>query len=427
MIPDKQPIRIFDSLKFDIPAGISVFLVAVPLCLGIAHASGAPLISGIISGIVGGTVVAAVSRSPLSVTGPAAGLTAIVLDGIMDLGSFEAFLLALTLAGVLQILFGVLKVGTVASLIPVSVINAMLSAIGVLLIMNQFPQMVGYQVAAKNTQDSFFSASFFTSIINPFVLLIGLLSLVLFIFWDRIMKQRNRLVPGALAVVLIGSGLAWLLQQLGVQFQPSSFVQLKGIGSIDEFLSVTSFPHWLAVIDYKVYVVAVSIAVIASVETLLSIEAIDKLDPHQRKSPPNTELMAQGIGNTVCGLIGGIPITAVIVRGTVNVNAGGKTRMSAIIHGLLLLLSIVFFADLLNLIPISALAAILVFTGYKLFMAEYMRKLWFQNKMEWLVFITTIVCVVLTDLLVGVLIGMALHWLLCGSAQQLAGRFTGKK
>jgi MFS superfamily sulfate permease-like transporter len=418
--------RLFDSLKDDIPAGISVFLVAVPLCLGIAHASGAPLISGIISGIVGGTVVAAISRSALSVTGPAAGLTAIVLDGILDLGSFEAFLLALTMAGVLQVLFGILKVGSVASLIPVCVINAMLSAIGVLLIMNQFPQMIGYQVAGKGGDTGYFSTSFFANIIHPFVLLIGLLSLLLFIFWDRIMKQRNRLVPGALAVVLIGSGLAWLFQQLGVQFQPSSFVQIKGVGSVDEFLAITSFPQWLAVIDYKVYVVAVSIAVIASVETLLSIEAIDKLDPLKRKSPPNTELMAQGIGNTICGLIGGIPLTAVIVRGTVNVNAGGKTRISAIIHGLLLLVSIMFFTKALNLIPIAALAAILVFTGYKLFMAVYMKRLWQENKMEWLVFVVTIVGVVLTDLLVGVLIGMSLHWLLCGSAQQLAGKIKGK-
>jgi MFS superfamily sulfate permease-like transporter len=409
----------FLTLRDDFPAGISVFLVAVPLCLGIAHASGAPILSGLVSGIIGGIVVGTFSKSQLSVTGPAAGLTAIVLNGITELGSFEAFLVALTLAGVFQFIFGVFKWGGVAAFIPTSVINGMLSAIGVLLIINQFPHMIGLQVLPKDSTKGIFDATFLYKVVNPFILSIGLSCMVLFIFWDRLVKQRNKLVPGALAAVLLGSGLAYVFRLFNQPLQSKSFVQLRGISSINEFLYATHFPDWQVLLNYNVFIIAFAVAIIASVETLLSVEAIDKLDPYKRKSPPNRELMAQGLGNTICGLLGGIPLTAVIVRGSVNVNAGGRTRLSSIVQGSLLLIALVFFSSVFNYIPIASLAAILVYTGYKLFMREYLLSLWATNKLEAFVFVITIAAVVLTDLLIGVLTGWILQLTFSGNGKLL--------
>ncbi|MFA6945730.1 MAG: SulP family inorganic anion transporter, partial [Pedobacter sp.] len=358
------------NLKRDLPSSIVVFLVALPLCLGIALASGAPLFAGILTGIIGGIVVSAISGSQLSVSGPAAGLTVIVFGAIASLGNYQTFLLAVVLAGMLQIILGVLKAGIIANYFPSSVIEGMLAAIGVILILKQLPHAVGFdsdfegdesffQADHENTFSAIASAS---NMISYGAVIISSLSLLIMIFWPRFKKMSA--IPAPVLVVVSGIILTILFQGTGIALSPEQLVTIPVVNSFNELISLFSFPDFSQIGNKDVWAVAFTIAIVASIETLLSIEAVDKIDPIKRTSPTNRELVAQGIGNMSSGLLGGLPMTSVIVRSSVNVNSGGRTKMSAIYHGSWLLLSLLFIPMLLNKIPLACLAAILLVTGY---------------------------------------------------------------
>lgn len=420
-----------ENLKYDLPAGLAVFFVAVPLCLGIAHASGAPLIAGLITGAIGGLITGLISNSQLSVSGPAAGLTAIALAGIANLGSFESFLLATLLAGLIQITLGILRAGAIANYIPSTVIKGMLSAIGLILIIKQFPHMIGYDIeemgveefalttqdineqyrdAKTNETNTFTILLHSLTNLNRGVLLIGLVSLLFLIIWDKVFQKRFKTIPGALLVVLLGVAVNYVLQQLYFSdaLTREHFVNIPAISNIAEFIRVSHFPDWSALGNYQLYLTAFTIAIVASIETLLSTEAIDKLDPFKRKTPANQELIAQGIGNTLSGLLGGLPMTAVIVRGSVNVSAGARSKQSTIIHGILIVLSVMMLSALLNLIPLASLAAVLIYTGYKLLQPSLFKEMYQKGLNQLVPFLITITAIVFTDLLVGVLIGIVI-------------------
>ena len=385
-------------LKDDLPAGLVVFLVALPLCLGIALASGAPLFAGIISGIVGGILVAFLSGSALSVSGPAAGLTVIVLNGITELGSYETFLFAVVLAGMIQVVLGYLKAGVIGYYFPSSVIKGMLAAIGIILILKQVPVAIGYM------KDSGVQYQFGA-------IIIAAISIAIILVWDLPVLKKFaffKFVPGALIAVIVGI----LLNNAFISFQPnwvlnaSQLVKLPKAASMNDFVNQFTLPDFTQFTNYKVYVLAVTIAIIASLESLLSTEAADKLDPFKRITPTNQELKAQGIGNIVSGLIGGLPMTAVIVRTSANVNAGGKTKLSAIFHGLLLLVSVAFFATFLNQIPLPCLAAVLLVVGYKLAKISLFKEMYKLGWDQFIPFIITVVAIQFSDLLKGISLGM---------------------
>ncbi|SDB98663.1 SulP family inorganic anion transporter [Niabella drilacis] len=411
--------NIFSNLAADIPSSVVVFLVALPLCLGVALASNAPLFSGIIAGVCGGIIVGIMSGSQLSVSGPAAGLTAIVASAIITLQSFEAFLVVVVLAGIMQVILGFVKAGVIGDYIPNSVIKGMLAAIGLILIINQVPQLLGDKSALPANDEESIAATgnifvnFFKAFghITPAALLIGILCLVIHFVWEKLVAGKKgfiKLIPAPLLIVFIGVGLNALFAGTGLMpaLTGSYLVSIPMAGSAGEFASFFTSPDWSAIGNSQVWVLALTIALVASLESLLSLEAIDDMDPYQRASPTNRELKAQGIGNIVSGLIGGIPVTSVIVRSSANVNAGAKTKMSAILHGLLLLGSVAFIPFLLNMIPKTALAAILIFTGYKLakpaLFKLYYRKGWDQ----FLPFVITIIAILATDLLKGVIVGI---------------------
>lgn len=425
-----QPISV-KHIKYDLPAGLAVFFVAVPLCLGIAHASGAPLISGLITGLLGGVITGLVSNSQLSVSGPAAGLTAIAIAGIAKLGTFEAFLLATVIAGVIQIILGSVRAGIIANYIPGTVIKGMLSAIGLILIIKQFPHMIGYDIEemgveefAVTTQDinelykegKAAEVNTFTILLNSLtnlnrgVLLIGMVSLVFLILWDKFFQKRFKSIPGSLLVVLIGISINYIFEHMLFTYPLAQdhFVNIPKLDSITAFIRVSHFPDWSALSNYAVYSTAFTIAIVASIETLLSTEAVDKLDPQKRKTPANRELVAQGIGNTLAGLLGGLPMTAVIVRGSVNVSAGAHTKLSTIFHGLLILVAVVFFASLMNLIPLASLAAVLIYTGYKLLAPQQLIEQYKKGWGQLIPFVITVLAIVLSDLLIGVSIGIVI-------------------
>ncbi|MES2062778.1 MAG: SulP family inorganic anion transporter [Bacteroidota bacterium] len=400
------------NLKKDLPAGLVVFLVALPLCLGIALASGAPLFSGILSGIIGGIVIGALSGSQLSVAGPAAGLTVIVLNSITSLGSFDAFLLALVLAGALQIVFGLVKAGTIANYFPSSVIEGMLAAIGIILIMKQFPHAVGYDkdyegdegfshLGAENTFSGILSAF---AKVNYGAVIIAAVSLLLMIYWPKFKKLA--VVPAPLMVVVAGVVLATVFSGTGLALLDKQYVQIPLVNSTGEFFGLFKSPDFSGIGNKQVWITAATIAIVASLETLLSLEAVDKIDPIKRISPTNRELVAQGAGNLVSGMLGGLPMTAVIVRSSANVNAGARTKMSAIFHGILLLGCLLAIPSLLNKIPLSCLAAILLTVGYKLARIGLFKHMWHKGLDQFVPFVITIVAVVFTDLLIGVGIGM---------------------
>jgi MFS superfamily sulfate permease-like transporter len=412
--------KLFKHSNKDIPASIVVFLVALPLCLGIALASGAPLISGMIAGIIGGIVVGALSGSHLSVSGPAAGLTVIVLGAIADLGGFQFFLVAVVLAGIIQIIMGVLNAGIVGLYFPSSVIKGMLAAIGLILIMKQIPHFLGFDEDAfgemsflgtdgRNTfEEIFYSFEH----INPGALIVGVLSLMALILWEQSFIKGNKvlkMIPGGLIAVTIGLIANVLFAQFAPQYYISAghLVSLPAVNNLDSLTSLVVFPDFSALLNPKVYVVAGTLAIIASLETLLSIEAVDKLDPEKRRTPQNKELFAQGIGNTISGLIGGLPMTAVIVRSSANLDAGAKTKMSAIYHAILLLLAVLVFAPFLNQIPLAALASILLLVGYKLSKPGLYASQFNLGREQFIPFIVTVVAILFTDLLVGILIGMS--------------------
>lgn len=408
-----------DNLKRDFPASIVVFFVALPLCLGIALASGAPLFSGLIAGVVGGAVVGAISRSPLGVSGPAAGLAVIVLGAIDALGSFQIFLLAVFLAGLMQVGFGILRAGVLGYFFPSAVINGMLSGIGIIIILKQIPHALGYDTnpegdLAFNEADGGTTLSALVemlSAIHPGAVLVTLVAMAIMILWERPAVARHRvlgLLPGAVVAVFVAVGLQLLFSGMsGLALGNDHLVNVPVAGSAAEFLGLFTLPDFSALSNPMVWTVAMTIAVVASVETLLSVEATDKMDPLKRVTPTNRELLAQGVGNSLSGLIGGLPITQVIVRSTVNVQAGARTRGSAILHGLLLLVCIASMPNLLNLIPLSVLAAVLLLTGYKLAKPALFRAMWRYGPHQFLPFVVTVGGVVFTDLLMGVGMGLA--------------------
>lgn len=404
------------KLKFDLPAGVVVFLVALPLCLGVALASGAPLLSGIISGIIGGIVVGLLSRSQTSVSGPAAGLAAVVLAAITDLGSFEIFSAALFIAGILQLASGLAKAGFIANYIPSNVIKGLLAAIGILLILKQIPQAFGYdnthqddfsftQTNGENTFSHLFNTFFH---ITPGAVVISLLSILVLVFWDKTPLKKISFFPASLFVVAMGIGLNSLFQS----FIPALFLQPQHLVNIppttfSDLSSFFKFPSVDAFASLNVWLTGLVIAIVASLETLLNLEAVDNIDPHKRQSPPNRELVAQGVANTIAGLVGGLPVTSVIVRSSVNINAGAQSKVSTILHGILLLAALLFLSPLINLIPFASLAAILIFTGYKLAKISIFKEMYAKGWNQLIPFVVTIVAIILSDLLIGILIGLA--------------------
>jgi len=405
------------TLFADLKAGLVVFLVALPLCLGIALASGAPILSGLLAGIVGGILVGLFSGSQTSVSGPAAGLTSVVAAQILSLGSFPAFLLAVTLAGFIQIGLGVAQAGFLAAFFPSSVIKGLLAAIGVILILKQIPHVLGHdldpegemtfqQLDRENTFSELFGLF---GDIQPGASVIGLVSIAVMVVWGKWKPLKESFIPAPLAVVVFGVGTSLWFEQLGAPWliKPSHLVQVPVADSMMEFFSFLQLPDFSQWANPAVYVAAVTIAVVASLETLLNLQAVDKLDTQQRTSPPSRELLAQGIGNVAAGLIGGLPITSVIVRSSVNINAGGKTKLAAIVHGILLLVSVPLIPMWLNTIPLSCLAAILLVTGVKLASPALVKQMWNEGRYQFVPFAATVVAIVFTDLLIGILIGLA--------------------
>jgi carbonic anhydrase/SulP family sulfate permease len=400
----------------DLVAGLIVFLVALPLCLGVALASGAPLLAGIISGVVGGILVGFLSGSHTSVSGPATGLATVVAAQIVSLGSFETFLLAVVVAGLFQIVLGVARAGFIAAFVPSSVIKGLLAAIGVLLILKQVPHVVGHDpdpegdmAFVQPDQENTFSELIRTvGDLHVGAAVIGLLSVALLVAWDRIKLLKKSPIPAPLVVVLIDVGLSWLFKSFGPSWtiEASHCVQVPVADSFTGFVRFLDSPNFGQWLNPGVYVAAITLAAVASLETLLNLEAVDKIDPRQRTSPPNRELIAQGAGNIVSGLVGGLPITSVIVRSSVNINAGGRTKRSAVFHGVLLLISVTLLPTWLNLVPLSSLAAILLVTGVKLASPALFRRMWGEGRYQFIPFIVTVAAIVLTDLLVGVLIGL---------------------
>ncbi len=411
---------IWSNLQYDLPASVVVFLVALPLCLGIALASGVPLFSGLIAGIVGGIVIGALSKSPLSVSGPAAGLAVIVLNAVQSLPSFEAFLLAVCLAGVIQVGLGFARAGVIGDFIPSAVIKGMLAAIGLILILKQIPHAVGYDGDFEG-DESFFQTdgrNTFSELwlmmqeqLSMGALIISSISLIFLFWWDkRQSKFKNflRLLPGPLVVVFFSvfANLLFKAYFPSLAISDEHLVAVPVADTISEFFGQFRFPDFSQIANGEIWVTAITLAAVASIETLLSIEAVDKLDPFKRITPTNRELMAQGTGNFISGLIGGMPITSVIVRSSANVSSGARTQGSAIAHGILLLLCVIAIPRLLNLIPLSALAAVLISVGYKLTKPEIFIRKYEKGWAHLIPFVVTIVAILFTDLLVGIGIGL---------------------
>ncbi len=410
--------KLFKNAAADIPASVVVFLVALPLCLGIALGSGAPLFSGIIAGMVGGIVIGLLSGSSLSISGPAAGLTAIVAIAIGKMPAYEAFLISVVIAGVLQLILGFLRAGIIGDYIPNSVIRGMLASIGLVLILKQFPHLIGYdkdysgdetfiQIDGNNTFSELINS---VNNITPFALVIGVVSILILLIWERPALKKKKFfknLPGPLVVVVVGILINVFFSVPGTHtsLNTSQLVNLPIATDFASFRSFFMFPKWEYLNNIDVWTVGLTIALVASIETLLGIEAVDKLDPLKRRTPANQELKAQGIGNIVSGLLGGLPLTSVIVRGSANVEAGAKSKFSAIMHGLLILLSVLFIPGLLNKIPLSALAAILIMTGYKLVKPSIFKEIYRKGWDQFVPFTITLLAILLTDLLVGIIIG----------------------
>ncbi|MFZ1529388.1 MAG: SulP family inorganic anion transporter [Ferruginibacter sp.] len=411
--------NMFKELKSDLPASIVVFFVAVPLCLGIALASGAPLFAGIIAGIVGGIVVGIASGSPLGVSGPAAGLAVIVLTSIAAIGSWPSFLLAVVLAGILQLIMGFAKAGFIAYFFPNSVIKGMLTGIGLLIILKQIPHALGYDKDAEGDLSYFQNdgGTTFASITNalnaitPGAVLISAIAIAILIFWDKVLMKKHKVfqvIQGPIVVVVIGIAMNYMYQTGALNFSLAAdqVVRLPVANSLTEFFSFFTFPDFSAISNFKVWEVAFVLAIVASLETLLCVEATDKLDPYKRVTPTNRELKAQGLGNVLSGLIGGLPITQVIVRSSANIAFGGKTKMSAILHGVFLLISAITIAGLLNMIPLASLAAILIIVGYKLAKPALFKEMYKLGWEQFIPFVATVAGILATDLLKGITIGI---------------------
>ncbi|MGO4816928.1 SulP family inorganic anion transporter [Flavobacterium sp. W22_SRS_FP1] len=412
-----KKINLFANLKSDFASGLVVFLVALPLCLGIAMASGAPLFSGIISGVVGGIVVGYLSTSHISVAGPAAGLTAIVLTAISDLGAFDIFLTAVFIAGLLQVILGFVKAGSISNFFPTNVIEGMLAGIGIIIVMKQLPHAFGYDNDFEGDL-SFLQAdgtNTFSSLLGIFdhiqlgSILVTTISLVILISWDKFpFLKKLKLVPGALVAVVLGLVLneVFIASGSSLAIAEEHLVSLPVPTSLEEFKSIIVTPNFAGILNPQVWVVGMTIAIVASIETLLSIEAADRMDVQRRYTNTNIELKAQGVGNVISSLLGGLPLTSVIVRSSANASAGAKSKMSAIIHGVLLLISVLAIPFILNKIPLATLAAILLVVGYKLAKPATFKHFWKKGKYQFVPFIATLLAVVFMDLLKGVALGI---------------------
>ncbi|MBU3022240.1 SulP family inorganic anion transporter [Aestuariibacter sp. A3R04] len=409
----------FKEIKNDLPASIVVFFVALPLCLGIALASGAPLFSGVIAGIIGGVVVGLASGSKLGVSGPAAGLAVIVFDAIGTLGSWEIFLCAVVLAGVFQLILGFARAGFIAYFFPTSVITGMLAGIGLLIILKQMPYLFGWHsdffgeeaFSQVNGENTFSAIQHAVSLMSPTAVTISVVSLVLLVVWDKYLTKAHKvfqLIQGPIVVVLLGIFATFALAAMGNPMQPDQLVRLPVIDSVEAFKSEMAFPAFSNMLNLDVITVALVMAAVASIETLLCVEATDKLDPQKNTTPTNRELKAQGLGNIVSGLVGGLPITQVIVRSSANIAFGGKTKLSAILHGVFLLVAVFAMANLLNHIPLASLAAILIVVGYKLAKPAMFKVMYKTGWEQFIPFTTTIAVMIFSDLLTGVIAGLAL-------------------
>jgi MFS superfamily sulfate permease-like transporter len=412
-----KKINLFANLKSDFASGLVVFLVALPLCLGIAMASGAPLFSGIISGVIGGIVVGYLSKSHISVSGPAAGLTAIILTAITDLGAFDVFLTAVFIAGLIQLALGFIKAGSISNYFPTNVIEGMLAGIGIIIILKQLPHAFGYDsdfegdmAFAQADGNNTFSTLF--GVLNHIQLgsiIISFVSLAILIVWDKItFLKKLKLVPGALVAVVIGVVLNEIFVATGssLAIMKEHLVSLPVPTTLEEFKQIIVTPNFSGITNPQVWIVGLTIAIVASIETLLCIEASDRMDVHKRYTDTNVELKAQGIGNIVSSLLGGLPMTSVVVRSSANNNAGAKSKMSAIIHGVLLLVSVLTIPFILNKIPLATLAAILILVGYKLAKPATFKHFWDNGKYQFIPFIATLLAVVFLDLLKGVALGI---------------------
>lgn len=416
---EKISFRPIDHLAHDVRSSLVVFLVALPLCLGIALASGAPLFSGLVAGVVGGVVAGFLSRSPLSVSGPAAGLTTIVLASIIELGSFSMFLTCVVIAGMIQVAMGYLRAGTVGHFFPIAVIKGMLAAIGLILILKQIPHAIGYDADFEGDEIFFQSdgANTFTEIlyglqhISPGAIIICGISLAVLFFWSHPASKKFRGInyfPAPLLVVVLGISINFLFQEYVplLEIKQTHLVDLpdfKGIRDIGQFFMLPDISRlW----DTRLYTIGATLAVIASLETLLSIEAIDKLDPLKRITPLNHELKAQGIANMVSGLLGGLPVTSVIVRSSANVDAGARSKTSAVLHGLLLAFVVLTIPGVLEKIPLASLAGILLVVGYKLTPPLLYRDMFVKGIVQFLPFVITILTILLSNLLVGIFVGI---------------------
>ena len=413
-----SPSSDFSNLKFDLSAALVVALVALPLNLGIALASGAPVASGLISGIIGGIVVGIISGSHTSVTGPAAGMIAIVAAQIAVVGSFEAFLPAVVLSGLIQIGFGIARAGVLSAFFPSSVVKGLLAAIGAILILKQIPHLVGRDAnpsgnlafEQKNEHNTFSELlEVFQGNIHAGAITVGIVCILILVLWDRFGLHKRFVMPGALVATVIGVAISILFQTFGEGWLigKTHLVQIPVPETNADWLTFFTFPDVSSFANPAVYLAAFVIAFVGSLETLLNLEAVDKLDTMKRRSPPSRELVAQGIGNTLAGLVGGIPMTSVVIRGSVNIAAGGKSKLSTIFHGLLILLSVVVLSRFLNQIPLAALAAILIVTGFKLASPALIRQMWKQGRYQFLPFIITLLAIVFTDILSGILLGLA--------------------
>lgn len=409
-----------DTLKSDIPASIVVFLVAVPLCLGIALASGAPLFSGIIAGIVGGIVVGILSDSRLGVSGPAAGLAVIVLAAIAQLGSFETFLVAVVLAGLLQLAMGFARAGVIGYYFPSSVIKGMLTGIGLTIILKQLPHAVGYDAepegslafAQDNGENTLSALAHMQSFVEPGAVLVALVAMAVLVLWERPFVKRFKAslwIQGPLVAVLLGIVLneLFMVAAPGLAIGASHLVQLPVAADFSGFLGLFTFPDFSQLTNPAVYSTALTLAVVASIETLLCVEATDKLDPRKHVTPTDRELKAQGVGNVISGLIGGLPVTQVIVRSSANIQSGAQSKVSAILHGVLLLVAALLIPALLNRIPLAVLAAILISVGYKLAKPALFRSIYAQGPYQFIPFAVTVVGILATDLLIGIGLGLA--------------------
>lgn len=412
-----KKMNFFGSLKANFPSGLVVFLVALPLCLGIALASGAPPLSGIISGIIGGIVVGSLSTSHISVSGPAAGLTAIILTAISTLGSFEIFLLSVFLAGVFQLILGFIKAGSISNYFPSNVIEGMLAGIGIIIILKQLPHAVGFDTDFEGDQ-SFFErggSNTFSSIMGALdyfhlgAIIITVVSITILLLWNEVPALKKlKLVPGALVAVIISIVLNEIFIRTGsrLEIAQTHLVKLPVPQSFEDLKNIIVMPDFSGFNNIKVWITAGTITVVASIETLLCIEASDRMDVQKRYTNTNTELKAQGIGNMVSSLLGGLPMTSVVVRSSANASAGAKTKLSAVIHGVLLLICVLAVPAMLNKIPLATLAAVLIMVGYKLAKPAIFIHFWHKGKYQFVPFIATLLAVVFTDLLKGVALGM---------------------